>query len=948
MNVKEKDMTELSMKRTRTLDWRKLYTDGLIIDNPDEIHDSLMCREYQQAGRIVCDIIRANEEEKTAQKSGAPDSGYAAYYRRRSVAANGGYLTESEKVSNIISFVGKRGMGKTSVMLSLMNFMEKENRCRSELNEIFPSGELEHISFVVLRYIDTSILKASEDIMTIILARMFRYVRELIDSPYGNGNNMTDQSEVRALFLQFEQVFQSVMTLNDKRPFSEGESALQRLQSLNSSFSLADSFQNLVNCFLDFAARCGGVKQRPYLVIALDDIDRYKPDIQEGELNKNVYTLLGQIDEYLKIPGIIVMATYDEAFLRDNCRRCIKEKYLQPHSSATLNQVEQYLTKVIPNQHKVYMPHLGWEDRVENTRLKIKLDKEGRKFLFRACPDTTENLTAKEMTLCYLADQYGCFFDAAGQKKHFFEEKNLRKLSDLLFVLRLPEQERNSDGGYSKLMSYIYNHFTSFVLNDSEADIFADWVEKPIDRRSKEIFTCIREERAQLPKSDEMYLKDREWDGYNYGGLIYNLYCSTRTGSGAKTIFSKGMVQCILASYSIVLPRIIQDRQNDEIRHKLKGVLGTSISGQWSNAILPTVFTNRSKTGMPVSTSAQLGAVRINGQLSAAFRIPCPPPSVHIVNSMAESDDTETICFIHALELLGMFFTNIRQGNHANDYALRWTHSITECAVTTAADSACFNILNFVVNSLFWEEYFEQFHNTLPEVLLRREISGALQHIESYKAKENEARLAEIKAKHAQNKLTYAETPEDKKSAQIAVKTALERVQAAAAEVTKFINAEVETRESRLLELTELIKHNSLKKEYKAWAKKFGVCALPIQHFDMMYNLLKRQLDNHAQGMKSEAEPTDFWECCKTVYLNFYTALRDQDSFYDKCLPKNRVKFADTFRNCPFIQYVGGISEKSGKQESDKGLNNLLIDWLTELAKNLLTVSEDARYFNLS
>lgn len=950
-----KDSAKQSM--SRTLEWQKLFTDGVIVDRPNEIYSSLMSKEYQQAGQIVCDIVRANGQRKSAQTEGAPISLYAADICRENSAPERKYLTESEKVSNIISFVGKRGMGKTSVMLSFMNFMQEKNRYRSELSGLFPPGELDRVSFVALRYIDTSILKASEDIMTIILARMFRYVRELITSPYGPGNNMADQSRVRALYLQFEQVFQSVMTLNDKCPLLEGESALQRLQTLNSSFSLADSFQMLMNSFLDFVAQWeGSEQQQQYLVIALDDIDRYMPDTQKGELRKNVYTLLGQIDEYLKIPGIIVLATYDESFLKNNCRCCIEEKYKLQGSAVAVNQVEQYLTKVLPNRQKIYMPNLGWEDRNENARLQISLDQSGRKALFEDCPNETKSLTAKELTLCYLADQYGCFFDAMGQKKHFFEEKNLRRLTDLVFVLRLSEQEQNSDGGYSKLMSYIYNHFKSFALTDSEADIFSDWLERTVDRRGEEIVTYIRNERNKLPWADKND-SSGEWNGYSYGELIHSLYCATRIGSEGKTIFSKGMVHCILASYSIVLPRLVENGQIDEMRDKIKNVLGTSISGPWADTILPTIFVSarENDSGIPRPNMwGKLGKFDIGCQLSAVLRIKCLPPSVHVIGDRMETNDAETKRFIQALELLGMFFTNIQLDNHTHNYALRWKHDVTECVLTTDANFACFNILNFVINSFFWEDYFDQFHTMLPEILRRREVSGALQSVAGYRAEEKKVEEAELAVKQAQQKITELGNTSGRAQE---VSEAEKNVRAARAKAVNLAEGVMEDlkKDADMAELMAAVERHSLKEEYKAWAKKYGSCALPFQHFDMMYNLLKRQRDGYVHGVKAEAMPKDFLECCQTIYYNFYTALQEQDEFYGKCLPKKRIKFADIYKSCPFIKHIGCIPAAASQSSRKKDVNlvsdgeaiDLLKDWTAQMVENMLVAGADSNFFKV-
>ena len=221
------------------------------------------------------------------------------------------------------------------------------------------------------------------------------------------------------------------------------------------------------------------------------------------------------------------------------------------------------------------MPNLARKDRPEVSRLVIEIEKESQNQpfpkLWKKLEDGTNlsfKLLSKQFTLCYLAEQYGCFFDTVGLKKHFFEEHNLRRLTELVLMLQLTDEEKGENRSYSKLISYIYNQFKSTFLTVQEAALFNEWMEKPIDRRSHDIISYIRsrhsndrEERENTDEEDSLDARisiilsggrlldkkkrEKEYKGqdldwhYSYGELLYNLYQSTRAEDGREQVFSK-------------------------------------------------------------------------------------------------------------------------------------------------------------------------------------------------------------------------------------------------------------------------------------------------------------------------------------------------------------------------------------------------------------------------
>ena len=835
--------SEKTPRVQRVVKLEKLYQDGLVIEEPQELERSLMLPEYRQAAVMVSDIVRKSELLKSSHDGAA--------------------------VNNIISFVGNRGTGKTSAMRSFKEFL-KHTRPDRDISLFQAEGTWglpEETYFVTLRYIDASILKSSEDVMIIILARMFRYVRNLLETPSSYGLPAADQEETRALFRRFEQVFESVMTLNEKRPFREGESALQRLQSVNSSFSLADNFRCLVEAFLTFAAdRERESHRKPYLVIALDDVDRYMPDTQKGEMKKDVYTLLGQIDEYLKIPGVIVLLAYDEALLKINCLRHIEQKFqMEKDSDEANSQVLQYLSKIIPSQQKVYMPNLARVDYDDSVQLRVEVKPELK-------------LTVKQLTLGYLASRYGCFFDGSGAKKHFFEERNLRSLTDLLLALKLSNQEKKLGQEYQKLSNYTYNRLNNFVLDAQEAALFSKWLEEPIDRTSRDILEYIRTEddKRRMEGYVPMRSKPGENWGCSYGELMYNLYRASHTEVPGEQILSENMVQSVLMSYSITLPHLLRQGDHTLIRQ----ILGSSVAGQWANDILPTFFVNHNEN-TKATMRGRAGAYNIKKGFNTIFQIQYTKPG--------GAEKTELQDFIQSIELLGMFFTTVQKDGFPNHlslfldtkydpFGLAWRAN-TDFVLGSHADSACFNIFNFVVNAYYWEEYFDQLHESLADVIERKVLE------ESSGEKD-------------------------------------------------FLDTEIDAEKPNGL---ALLHEYSLKSQFETWSKQYGSLAMPVQHFDMMYNIMQRQQDDRNHGLKAEAAPSEFLDCCRIVYQNILSELYAQDIFYNCSRGENdpqkpAVNFGDTFLSCPFISCIN---------KKNSPVTELLKNWTGQLVNQMLVSMAD-------
>jgi hypothetical protein len=125
------------------------------------------------------------------------------------------------------------------------------------------------------------------------------------------------------------------------------------------------------------------------------------------------------------------------------------------------------------------------------------------------------------------------------------------------------------------------------------------------------------------------------------------------------------------------------------------------------------------------------------------------------------------------------------------------------------------------------------------------------------------------------------------------------------------------------------LKACSLEDDFRDWAENYGCCAIPFQHFDMTYNVMKRQRETIDHGLPEAAPVSEFYTWCKKVYNNISSALGEQDNFFQKSCA---ARFQKTFDDNPFI-----LQFKA--QETNREFR----DCLTLLAKRLVTELSDVK-----
>lgn len=830
-------------------------------------------------------------------------------------------------VENIISFQGRRGTGKTSAMLSVYQALKNRNRNAEwwKMLENINSGKQVsdndgeecnstngmRYSFVVIDYIDASMLERGEDILELIVANMFSKLQQKDKKDYRNKIDY----ENRRLYEKFANVFDILINVKKNSKINNELSPLQMLAQLSNSQILGSKMEKLVQDYLEYMLREDERYDRDtsYLVIAIDDIDMHF-----HKKDGSSYELLETLHRYLMIPNVIILVSYDYTHLCNSCEKHFIELYHKKHTLTQDNYMYidsltvEYLNKVLPNYTRIHMPSLRKRDyeEINGPRYYVQIKKDDLEKVFdNFFKDITGKLSNQNLTLsvkqfAFLlkASNAGIFYDALGDKRHFADPTTLRELAQtyvfhehLRTIKKQHSDEVESNNAvYKELLDDLYFRHATEKLSVAEQRMFKNYLDVKIERRSQDIIRDIRNKYMKDTDNDFSairYLGERKYS-YSMGELLYALYQASSEG-----IFTKALIGCILESYTIMLTRFYRNyrvtenstKNSNRLENKKRilKIMGASISSSWSNKLMPSYhrvpempWQGMDTSNTETSQIVDFAAVKFTShEIQWYFEIIENIAVEETVEGQSQSSLDWDVEMLHMIEILCMFFTNIynnkdenstgftvdyRTNNSGNDFG---NLQVKKDDFSFSCTDGCFNIMNFVNNLFLGEEYFNELHNNMKEAWT------------AYFDKKNNSE--------------------------------------------KFKN-------DKELYVNTFLEENSLYNTYKEWWNKSFGLALPIYSFDMMYNLFKRCFLNQTHHSIIRYDGRFLPSILHLLENEIGEMLKKESEYYYKLSDNSIVAnehFYSYYKNNPFLQYLK-------KVEAD---NNMRLIFETRF-KNLVQV----------
>lgn len=952
-------MTEQQRTEKLVVDLDYVRQNNIVyVDLSKPLTENVFSLEYEKAARVITRILDENEEGAAQEnnhcrecKTRASRSCESCKFRSYTGCRETNYGKHRTEYQTAVPFIGDRGTGKTSVMHSVLRRLRDYNGPIE--GAAFNLGERhDSVKFITFDMIDANTLSRNDDVMEIILARMLSYLDEL-----------QPDRDFRDLYRQIDELSSAICKLRGEQREAAAACGLMGLQKVVERQSAIESFRKLVEDFLKAMSAYKYHCRKCYLVIALDDIDMY----QGSTMYTGQFALLEQVYNHMRIPGLIVLMTYNEHILRRTCNRHFNRIYFgepiaRKYTPTEQNDIDtltgQFMSKLFPQEQRIYLPNFMLIDSANRTNLFVRPEITEKGKMELVAPFVKNNaIPVKEFMLRLIAHKTGVYFDAAGTKVHFFEPRNLRNLGELFQVLHSMEKVKGEgesctavrDRNSQALLQYMYNQFALRRLSPEEQDRFRKLSALPITRQHRTLVDWIRTERMRLTDGSFGYLAKTEkyrWR-YSYGELLHNIYFATRIGTAAgygEAFLSKAFMHCIFGSHSVILNNIIR---SGDSRQKLLEIIGSSVSGRWANEMLPKFLVE------DITYPGQAGSVSLPVRNYFGWAVPETVKTAILHLGEERRSEERLQEFFEALFFAGMFFT----GHPANGLGIYLDADFDEdeCAVfclkSRSEDHICFNVMNFVINTYrVLPELADNkatFLNNLEKrkdtVVVDISDSGYLQYMYQKLRKLGKDvahdlgydwAAAEANAEHlletVENRKSrrYGRTPLVQSNRIRETEDVARAVRRARAwKLLTYVDAEEFDSDTFMKcwnrVLNKTTKH--LYEKFQMWEEnhKQNKLVLPVENFDMMYNIVKRLASVYYHDIPEEASVEEVYDSYVHLYKSVLKELELQDWVYFADTPENG--FAKILRDSVFYQEV---VEVNGKRQHTEILREILTNMI--------------------
>ncbi len=405
------------------------YANKIKFEGVEEFSSSIFSSIYQTVHSLTKEIISVNNNGKSDKE------------KQMDIFCN-----ENQEY-NIISFLGERGMGKSSVMLSFAYYLKNYRAVKSDE---FYFEEMNNIDFYVLPKIDASMIMESESFFDFILAKMWDAFSEKTK------DFTTEECFLSRTKIKFSKVRQSYADYGENSNEKLRNSQLTELHELSRTLNLKNGFSDLVQSFLNCMKKKSG--DNLFLVILIDDVDM---------ATHNLYNNLEQMRLFLMIPQVIILMTADMERLLLGVKAELSKQLLcninviERDKRILSEYAEKYLAKVLPRNMRIYMPSLNGIDGV-------KLTLDYKEYIENIFYRETDNKTNKKEEAL----------------KEIFDEKRyvLVVLAKYMNILMYPGEYSYSIKTKSlrNVVNYI-NELDKIIRKKDNYNLIHQWVQKEIN-----------------------------------------------------------------------------------------------------------------------------------------------------------------------------------------------------------------------------------------------------------------------------------------------------------------------------------------------------------------------------------------------------------------------------------------------------------------------------------
>lgn len=420
----------------------------------EDIQNSIFFEQYKKALECIADFVMQSPNDSQNQSDNAN-------------------FTKQQSYNNIFVFIGDRGSGKTSCMLTVNDIITHKNNYNNTINSIFEAvpakkgngtyseskGEDEDIekenklkekrskiiseinthykdiidtfagyTFSNCGTIDPTLFDNKHNILELFIGTLYKKILEIIKQQDPHFYN----NKYEKIINIFQDVKEHLTLLTEARHKAEYQDALQDIHDLTSVIDIKHDINTLINTYLSYMQESTSSRNLK-LVLSIDDID----------LNmSNAYIMIEQIRKYLSHPDLIILMAVKMGQLANVIRinyfnefKVLLKQERDSHEinnnyKETINEiVERYMVKLFPLNQRIYLPDI---EKILNKKMAVyKLNKRGEHIKIEE--SDKEILKYQILNLIYL--KFRILFYNTLQKTSYIVPRNLRELLNLTTLL---------------------------------------------------------------------------------------------------------------------------------------------------------------------------------------------------------------------------------------------------------------------------------------------------------------------------------------------------------------------------------------------------------------------------------------------------------------------------------------------------------------------------------
>lgn len=374
--------------------------------------------------------------------------------------------------NNIFAFVGERGTGKTSCMISVADLL-CDNKRKASFDEY---ESMKKVNFETIDLIDPSYFDSTHNVISLFLAKLYGSYKQHIEKCSFNCIN----EDARSKFLEkLSNAQKHLMQFDQNVKDSNLENSIEQLVSLAAAIDLKRDIRELVDGYNEVL----GLKDS-ILILRIDDID----------INTaNSAKMAEYIRKYFVQPNMIVLMSLKLEQLEAIKRNEFKETYKNIENEVDVSDMAaKYINKLIPQSQRIYMPkptnYLSKPLKIESVHTKEDL----------SFPSIKEAVPA----LIFKKTRY-LFYNTDIQSSRIIP-RNLRDLRQIVKMLCLMPDYKESDTAYNKeiFKNYFYNSWLEQHVNRNDQHYLREIIgqEDAISLNSK-IIEVLEKKFSISPKS---------------------------------------------------------------------------------------------------------------------------------------------------------------------------------------------------------------------------------------------------------------------------------------------------------------------------------------------------------------------------------------------------------------------------------------------------------------